>query len=187
MKKIIVMIICGIGLWAACTEEKPGFYRGGTGLNFYYDQTGPYDSNPYFGEGIDGRDSMTYVSSTKQRDTLWFRIMVYGETLTEARSFSLRQSTLSHLDSTSYINDSTFVAVEGVNFVSFDDPEMRQYCVINPDSSNVYVPIIATYDPETAGENQRFYLFFEIVSTPEVSVFDSRFYRAELRMRQLAE
>ena len=187
MKKIVLIILLGIGLWCACTEEKPGYYRGGTGLNFYYDQIGPYDSNPYFGEGIDGRDSMTYVSSTKQRDTLWFRIMVYGQQRTEEQTFSLRQSTLSHTDSVAYINDSTFVAVEGVNFVAFDDPEMQQYCVIHPDSSSVYVPIIATYDPETAGTYQRFYLFFEIVSTPEVSVFDSRFYRAELKMRQLAE
>ena len=187
MKKIILMILLGIGLWSACTEEKPGYYRGGSGLNFYYDQSGPYDSNPYFGEGIDGRDSMTYVSSTKQRDTLWFRIMVYGEKLTGERFFSLKQSTLSHLDSTSYINDSTTVAVEGVNFVPFDDPQMQQYCVIHPDSANVYVPIIAIYDPATAGKRQRFKLFFEIVPSENISVFDSRFYRAELNMRQLAE
>ena len=187
MKRLVLIVILGIGLWAACTEEKPGYYRGGTGLNFYYDQIGPYDSNPYFGEGIDGRDSMTYVSSAKQRDTLWFRIMVYGEKLTEERGFSLRQSVLSHLDSTSYINDSTTVAVEGVNFVPFEDPEMQKYCVIHPDSSSVYVPIIATYDPATAGKRQRFKLYFEIVPSEDVSIFDSRFYRAELNMRQLAE
>lgn len=101
--------------------------------------------------------------------------------------FSLKQSTLSHLDSTSYINDSTTVAVEGVNFVPFDDPQMQQYCVIHPDSANVYVPIIALYDPATAGKRQRFKLFFEIVPSENISVFDSRFYRAELNMRQLAE
>ena len=100
------------------------------------------------------------------------------------RYFSLKQSVLSHLDSVSYVNDSTAVAVEGVNFVSFDDPEMQKYYVIHPDSSNVYVPIIMTYDPNTAGERQNFCLYFEIVPNDEISVFDPRFYRAELRMRQ---
>lgn len=185
MKKVLLIILCCMGVWCACTEEKPGFYRGDAGLCFYYDQLGPYDSNPYFGEGIDGRDSMTVVSSTKLRDTLYFRLMVYGQRSTESRSFSLKQSILSRLDSVSYINDTTFVAVEGVNFVAFDDPEMQKYCVIHPDSSSVYVPIIMTYDPSTDGEKQQFYLFFEIVPNDDISVFDPRFYRAELRMKQL--
>lgn len=187
MKKILLMLLCGMSLWCACTEEKPDFYRGNDGLCFYYDQIGPYDSNPYFGEGIDGRDSITIVSSKKLRDTLYFRIMVYGQKRTETRSFSLKQSTLSHLDSTSYIKGSTKVAVEGVNFVSFDDPEMQKYCIIHPDSSSVYVPIIMTYDPNTVGVEQNFYLFFEIVPNEEITVFDPRFYRAELRMRQMED
>ena len=41
-----------------------------------------------------------------------------------------------------------------------------------------------TYDPNTAGERQNFCLYFEIVPNDEISVFDPRFYRAELRMRQ---
>jgi len=182
MKRVLLIILCIVGLWCACTEEKPGFYRGGGGLCFYPSRTN--DSYPYFGDGIDGRDSMTIVSSTKLRDTLYFRLMVYGQKSTKDRYFSLKQSVLSHLDSVSYVNDSTAVAVEGVNFVSFDDPEMQKYYVIHPDSSNVYVPIIMTYDPNTAGERQNFCLYFEIVPNDEISVFDPRFYRAELRMRQ---
>ena len=61
MKRVLLIVLYTMGVWCACTEEKPDFYRGGDGLCFYYDQTGPYDSNPYFGEGIDGRDSMTIV------------------------------------------------------------------------------------------------------------------------------
>lgn len=183
MKRILI-ILCLIGFWSACTYQKPGFYEGPDGLCFYYDQVGPYDSNPYFGEGIDGRDSMTVVSSVKERDTLWFRIMIYGQQATEERFFSLKQSTLSYLDSTAYLNDSTFLAVEGVNFVAFDDPEMQQYYRVDPDSSSVYVPIIMTYDPNTAGTYQHFYLFFEIVPTEDFVVFDPRFYRAELQMLQ---
>lgn len=179
------MIVCGIGLWTACTEEKPGFYRGGTGLNFYWMGTGTYDSKPYFGEGIDGRDSMTVVSSQKERDTLWFRIMVYGDQIEEERSFSLRQSELSHADSLYVLTDlGASIAVEGVNFVPFDDPEMQQYCVVHPDSSSVYVPIFMTYDPDTAGEYQYMFLYFEIVPSEDISVFNSRFYRAELQMVQ---
>lgn len=123
---------------------------------------------------------MTIVSSTKLRDTLYFRLMVYGQKSTKDRYFSLKQSTLSHVDSVSYVNDSTAVAVEGINFVAFDDPEMQKYCVIHPDSSSVYIPIIMTYDPNTAGERQNFCLYFEIVPNEEISVFDPRFYRAEL-------
>ena len=184
MKRVLLIVLYTMGVWCACTEEKPDFYRGGDGLCFYYDQTGPYDSNPYFGEGIDGRDSMTIVSSTKLRDTLYFRLMVYGQKSTKDRYFSLKQSTLSHMDSVNYVNDSTAVAVEGVNFVAFDDPEMQKYCVIHPDSSSVYIPIIMTYDPNTAGERQNFCLYFEIVPNDEISVFDPRFHGAELRMRQ---
>ena len=185
MKKIILIILLGLGLWSACTEEKPGFYEGGDGLCFYYDNVGPYDSNPYFGDGIDGRDSMTVVSSVKQRDTLWFRIMIYGWPASENRYFSLKKSTISHQDSMYIINDkSAIIAEEGVNFVAFDDPEMQQYYTVHPDSSSVYVPIIMTYDPNTAGVYQRMYLYFEIVPTEDFTIFDPRFYRAELQMLQ---
>lgn len=56
MKRVLLIILCIVGLWCACTEEKPGFYRGGGGLCFYPSRTN--DSYPYFGDGIDGRDSM---------------------------------------------------------------------------------------------------------------------------------
>ena len=162
MKKIVLIILLGIGLWCACTEEKPGYYRGGTGLNFYYDQIGPYDSNPYFGEGIDGRDSMTYVSSVKERDTLWFRIMVYGEKLTEERGFSLKQSVLSHLDSTAYINDSTTVAVEGVNFVNV----ANEYQVLK--AGTKYTDISITVMNSAVLEDKELQIGFRLLPTEDL-------------------
>ena len=185
MKKILI-ILCLVGIWSACTYQKPGFYEGPEGgLAFYNPGNGTNDSYPYVGDGVNGRNYMTEVSSAKQRDTLWFRIMIYGQIATENRYFSLKQSDISYVDSLYVYRDKDAVeAVEGVNFVAFDDPEMQQYYVVPPDSSSVYVPIIATYDPNTAGQYQYMFLYFEIVADDDFPIFNDRFYRAELQMVQ---
>lgn len=115
MKKLFIILVCSIVLWA-CSEEKPGFYEGGDGLCFYYDNSGPYDSDPYPNSWEEG-----FLWSNALRDTLYFRIMIYGNVSTKERHFALKQSTLSASDSLSYYKTRT-VPVAGVNYVAFDDP-----------------------------------------------------------------
>ena len=42
------MICCACLLLEACDKaEVPSIYSGPDGINFYYDQAGPYDADPY--------------------------------------------------------------------------------------------------------------------------------------------
>lgn len=108
-----------------------------------------------------------FCLSGKLRDTLYFKLWVMGNISTHDRRLVLKQSVLSSTDSSSYANKN--VAVAGVNYVAFDDPEMEKFLIIPPDSSYVYIPVIMTYDPTIAGTRQDFRLHFEIVPTDEFS------------------
>lgn len=178
MKKILII---ALAIWAcceACTQEKPGLYTGGGGLCFYYTGAGTYDSKPYPVSWKSGS-----VGANTLQDTLYFRIDVYGSRSEEPRRFRLKQSTLSALDSLSYYQ-SREVAVAGVNYMSFDDPEYQQYLVIPPDSSYVLVPVIMMYDPTCTPEYHGFQLHFEIDPTEELPIMDPRFYRATVQFSQ---
>ena len=176
MNKLLVIIVCCVSLFSACTEEKPGFYKGKDGVCFYWAGS-MYDSTPYpdsYAEGL--------LSSGKLRDTLYFKLWVMGNISTHDRRLVLKQSVLSSTDSSSYANKN--VAVAGGNYVAFDDPEMEKFLIIPPDSSYVYIPVIMTYDPTIAGTRQDFRLHFEIVPTDELPIMDSRFYRATVTFSQ---
>ena len=118
----------------------------------------------------------------RNQDTLYFKLWVMGNISTHDRRLVLKQSVLSSTDSSSYANKN--VAVAGVNYVAFDDPEMEKFLIIPPDSSYVYIPVIMTYDPTIAGTRQDFRLHFEIVPTDELPIMDSRFYRATVTFSQ---
>lgn len=186
MKKILMMICFACLLLEACDKaEVPSTYSGPDGINFYYDQVGPYDADPY-----PNSDKTGSLSSSRQTDTLWYKILVMGNICEKERTFSLKQSTLSALDSASYYTGLTpqvKVAVPGVNYVSFDDPQMKKYCVIPPHTSEILVPVILLYDPNAefgSAWGLSFRLHFEIVPNDDVKILDSRFYRGTAKFTQ---
>ena len=186
MKKILMMICFACLLLEACDKaEVPSTYSGPDGINFYYDQVGPYDADPY-----PNSDKTGSLSSSRQTDTLWYKILVMGNICEKERTFSLKQSTLSALDSASYYTGLTpqvKVAVPGVNYVSFDDPQMKKYCVIPPHTSEILVPVILMYDPHAefgSAFSLKFRLHFEIVPNDDVKILDSRFYRGAAQFTQ---
>lgn len=185
MKKIL-MILCCACLFGACDKaEVPSIYSGPDGINFYYDQVGPYDADPYPNSNKTGT-----LSSSQKTDTLWYKILVMGNLSEKERRFSLKQSALSALDSTSYytgVTPQVKVAVPGVNYVAFDDPQMAKYYVIPPHTSEILVPVILMYDPNAefgASWSINFRLHFEIVTNDEVKILDSRFYRGTGKFTQ---
>ena len=185
MKNIIIMICCACFLLGACDQaEVPSIYAGPNGINFYYDQEGPYDADPYPNSNKEGS-----LSSSQPTDTLWFKILVMGNVSDKERKFSLKQSELSASDSLHYYTGLTpqvEVAVPGVNYVAFDDPRMEQYYVIPPHTSELLVPVILLRDPNAVfvSFSIKYRLHFEIVPNDEVKILDSRFYRGTAKFTQ---
>lgn len=183
MERILITMLCSVCLWCACTkEEVPSIYTGPDGVNFYYDQAGPYDSDPYPNSNKQGS-----LNSSKLRDTLWFKILVLGNPCNKDRKFTLKQSALSALDSVGYYTGHTpqvKVAEAGVNYVPFDDPEIEKYCVIPAGAADVMVPVIMIYNPAIAGKSETFRIHFEFVETDELVILDPRFYRATCKFTQ---
>lgn len=184
--KNILMICCVCLLLEACDKaEVPSVYSGPDGINFYYDQEGSYDADPYPISSKTGS-----LSSSQKTDTLWYKILVMGNISEQERTFSLKQSTLSAEDSTYYYTGLTpqvEVAVPGVNYVAFDDPQMEKYYVIPPHTSEILVPVILLFNPDVdygSSFSKEFCLHFEIVPNDEVKIFDSRFYRGKAKFTQ---
>ena len=129
MKKILMIICFACLLLEACDKaEVPSIYSGPDGINFYYDQVGPYDADPYPNSYKTGS-----LSSSQKTDTLWYKILIMGNVSEKERTFSLKQSTLSALDSASYYTGLTpqvEVAVPGVNYVAFDDIKENVYYLL---------------------------------------------------------
>ena len=186
MKKILMIICFACLLLEACDKaEVPSIYSGPDGINFYYDQVGPYDADPYPNSYKTGS-----LSSSQKTDTLWYKILIMGNVSEKERTFSLKQSTLSALDSASYYTGLTpqvKVAVPGVNYVAFDDPRMEKYYVIPPHTSEILVPVILLFDPNInygSSFSKGFCLHFEIVPNDEIKILDSRFYRGKAKFTQ---
>ena len=146
---------------------------------------GPYDADPYPNSYKTGS-----LSSSQKTDTLWYKILIMGNVSEKERTFSLKQSTLSALDSASYYTGLTpqvEVAVPGVNYVAFDDPQMEKYYVIPPHTSEILVPVILLFDPNInygSSFSKGFCLHFEIVPNDEIKILDSRFYRGKATFTQ---
>lgn len=185
MKNILIMMCCACFLLGACDKaEVPSVYVGPDGINFYYDQEGPYDADPYPNSSKEGS-----LSSSQPTDTLWYKILIMGNVSDKERKFALKQSDLSASDSLYYYTGlipQVKVAVPGVNYVAFDAPEMEKYYVIPPHSSEILVPVILIRDSNAvfASFSIKYRLHFEIVPNDEVKVLDPRFYRGTAKFTQ---
>ena len=182
MKNVLIMICCACLLGACDKAEVSSIYSGPDGIHFYYDQAGPFDADPYPNSSETGS-----LSSSEKIDTLWYKIDIMGNVSEKERKFSLKQSVLSSMDSSSYYTGIATVAVPWVNYVAFDDPRMEEYYVIPPRTSSVLVPVILLYDPKVdygSSFSKSFCLHFEIVPNDEVKILDSRFYRGKAKFTQ---
>ena len=66
-------------------------------------------------------------------------------------------------------------AVEGVNYVPFDDPEMVKNLVLPADSVQVKIPVIVTYDPSIAGTAKSFVVGLKLIDSGDLRVMGTNF------------
>ena len=178
MKRLsIIIFVFGVISFASCHYEKPGFYEGRDYIQFYYSGNLLHkDSNEVKTSPV----NYPYISSTRLRDTAWFRLKAVGTPSSRERQVRFEQYT-NEADK-NYIE-----AVPGVNYVAFDDPRMEEYYVIPPHTSSILVPVILLRDPDVdfgSSWSKTFCLHFEIVPNDEVKILDSRFYRGKAKFTQ---
>lgn len=158
MMKNIIFLLLGIFSLIACTEENPGLYTGNDYIQFYYNGTASSEikANPV---------KYPSISAKKTRDTAYFRLQVAGHTSKYPRVIRFEQ----YVDSTSLTYSE--LAQPGVNYVSFDDPEIQKLMVIPADSIYMNIPVIVTYDMTVKGS---FVLDFKLVETEDFEVGNQR-------------
>lgn len=136
MKLHIILILgCVFGA-IACSHEKPDFYKGGSYVQFWREIPGA-DSGT-----IVSPTNYPWINSSREYDTAWFRIQAVGIPSSKDRQIKFEQY---DQEEEYYIQ-----AVAGVNYVPFDDPELQKYMVIPGDSTEVLVPVVIKYDPNTS-------------------------------------
>ena len=155
MKRLsIIIFVFGVISFASCRYEKPGFYEGRDYIQFYYSGNLLHkDSNEVKTSPV----NYPYISSTRLRDTAWFRLKAVGTPSRRERQVRFEQYT-NEADK-NYIE-----AVPGVNYVAFDDPEIQKYMVIPADSVHMNIPVVILYDTGTRGSVA---LNFKLVSTDD--------------------
>ena len=164
MKKLFIVLVVGL-MWAACTrEEVDVFSLEDNYIYFSYDNGTtlatsmvPDDSTYYFYN----KSSLT-VKSTQQRDTFYFEVRAAGLAKSVDRQIKIAPWSCEVSGFTE--------AVEGVNYVPFDDPEMVENLVLPADSVRVKIPVIVTYDPSIAGTAKSFIVGLKLVDSGDLKV-----------------
>ena len=168
MKKYFVIAICSILGFLACTEERPGYYKGEDNwVQFYYvyafDKT--YIAPVYL--PYEGYQASVY--SGKLRDTVYFRLHLIGQTSDKPRkvAFEPYEAEMKY--------DYYTPAVEGENYVAFDDPEMEKVLTIPGDSAYIN-PAVTSYTS--------YQLDFRLVNTEDLVIGDTCFMKGRLEFSQ---
>ncbi len=163
MRKLFIAFIIG-WLGCACSEEKVGVYSlENDYIYFEYDGTKLGSAlNPIDSVYLYYNSSSVSVNSSQQRDTFFFRVLVAGVAKEYDRKIKLEPYT--------YEMANVGVGVKGVNYVSFDDPEMEKYLVVPADSLGTDIPIIVTYDPAIAGTYKNFTVGFRLADSDDFNV-----------------
>ena len=170
MRTCIIIVCAFIGL-CACTEERAGYYIGEDAyVQFYYE-------GGYF---FAGRPSSPYVAfqrnysmgltETNLSDTLYFRIHIVGNKSDRPRKVKLKAYDPGELTTGFY------AAVEGEDYVSFDDPALESYLTIPGDTAYFDIPVIVKYNPEKVGYNMEGY--FQLIDSENLIVGDTCLMRA---------
>lgn len=124
MKSIFkyIALCCACGLLAVACETK---------------ELTEYKNDPRIYFTADSINYSFYMEkSTKLRDTLWFGVRAMGMPEKAERTFRLKVVT----------PDTVPVAIEGVHYIGFDDPEVAPYLKISAEKAETSVPLIVLRD-----------------------------------------
>lgn len=136
MKLHVLLIIgCVVGV-ISCSHEKPEFYKGGSYVQFWRE-------NPDGSSGsVVSPINYPWINSSRTYDTAWFRVQAVGILSSKDRKIRIEQY---DQEEEYYIQ-----AIAGVHYIPFDDPELQKYMVIPGDSTEVLIPVVLKYDPNTS-------------------------------------
>ena len=116
MKKYFVIAICCVLGFLACTEERPGYYKGEDNwVQFYYVYT--FNKTYIAPAYLPYEGYQAYVHSGKLRDTVYYRLHLIGQVSDKPRKVAFEPY------ETEMKYDYYTPAVEGENYVAFDDPD----------------------------------------------------------------
>ena len=169
MKKLFIVLEVGLML-AACTREEVDVFS--LEDNYIYF---PYDNGTTLATSMVPGDSIYYfynkssltVKSAQQRDTFYFEVRAAGLAKSVDRQIKIVPWSCEVSGFTE--------AVEGVNYVPFDDPEMVKNLVLPADSVQVKIPVIVTYDPSIAGTAKSFIVGLKLIDSGDLRVMGTNF------------
>ena len=173
MKTLLIVLFAGLFV-IACTEEKPGFYRGDNYISFTKAGTRLYaqDTIITLNKSVGNE---TYTWSAKRIDTTYIRVKVIGNVSREDRPIKFEQYTIE--------GNAAVDAEPGVNYVAFDDPRVKDLMVLPADSVEVNIPIIVLFDPNSAGQYFSRVLNFRLVESEDFRLATKAHYMTPYRGR----
>src|SRR5699024_88536 len=123
---IICMILSGLCL-TSCKQDQYFLFNDQARLQFGLEKDGIYKSD-YDLADTTKRQALYYLADEVARDTVYFDLYTIGNTVSEPRSFTLRQVPVEGEDN----------AVAGTDYLAFDDPEVRDLYQIGADSVHAF-------------------------------------------------
>ena len=176
MKKYFVIAICCVLGFLACTEERPGYYKGEDNwVQFYYVYT--FNKTYIAPAYLPYEGYQAYVHSGKLRDTVYYRLHLIGQVSDKPRKVAFEPY------ETEMKYDYYTPAVEGGNYVAFDDPEMEKFLIIPGDSAYINIPVIVKYNPAVTSYTY-YQLDFRLVNTEDLVIGDTCFMKGRLEFYQ---
>lgn len=163
--KHIFLIIGIIGLIVSCHYEKPDYYKGESYITMWRNVIGADSGMQVFTPSRinNGSSSTITLSSSNTADTAWFKVQAFGIPSNEARKVMIEQYYV-EVETEQGISE----PVSGVNFVPLDDASLVDYMVVPADTAIAEIPVVVTYDPESAGK--KFKLYFQLLPTEDFDV-----------------
>lgn len=163
MKKLFIALVIGM-IGYACSEEEVGVYTLDRDyIYFKYDASKlGATMNPADSVYLYYNSSSISVNSSRQRDTFFLRVQVAGMARGVDREVKIEPY--------AFVTNGREEAIAGVNYVAFDDSEMKRCCVIPADSLGVNIPVIVTYNPAIAGSYKSFMFAFKLVDSEDFKI-----------------
>ena len=166
MKTLLIVLFVGL-LWVSCSEEVVEPYRGSDNYIHFLNGNKMHLSDAMYTYKGDGTNYEMLVgnNSYKKRDTALFRVSISGFISDQSRVIKLEQ----YVPATVFEEDGgAEAAVPGVNYVSFDDPEMQKHLIMPADSVAVNIPIIVLSDPNSTSGTK--VLYFRLVENENFKI-----------------
>ena len=127
MKSTYILLLLAVSA-AACRNEHTFPYQDVARLQFGINNEGLQDTVKYF--------SFYYEEDALERDTIYFNIFAMGGITDQDRSYSLEQVMLEGEEN----------AVEGIHYMSFADPALKNLYIIKAGEVRASVPVILLRD-----------------------------------------